>query len=366
MLLKEIINFLETIAPSSLQEDYDNAGLLTGQSSVECTGAVICLDCTESVVEEAIEKNCNLIIAHHPIIFSRLKKITGKNYVERTIIKAIKNDIAIYAIHTNLDNVLEGVNGKIADKLGLKNPKVLLQKEFQLKKIVTFAPPAMADKIREAMFAAGAGHIGKYSECSYTSEGTSTFNPGEGTDPAVGEIGKREYSKELKMEFIFHPYLEEKIITAMKDAHEYEEVAYDIMALGNYNSGRGSGLIGDLEIAEDENAFLAKLQTLFKTPVLKHTPFTGKKIKKVALCGGAGSFLIHKAKASGADIFITSDVKYHEFFDADGEIILADIGHYESEQFTIDLLFDLLREKFPNFALLKTGVNTNPVQYFVP
>lgn len=366
MLIKDIINFLEAIAPPSLQEDYDNAGLITCSAAWDCSGALISLDCTEEIVAEAIEKNCNLIVAHHPIVFKGLKKINGKNYVERTIIKAIKNDIAIYAIHTNLDNVLAGVNGKIAEKLGLENIQILQQKDAQLKKLVTFAPPEMAEKVKEAIFKAGAGHIGKYSECSFAAKGTSTFKPNEGAAPAIGEVGRRETLEEVRMEFIFQSHKEATIIAAMKDAHEYEEVAYDIILLGNYLSDTGAGIIGDLADPMPEMEFLAHLAARFGTKAIKHTSFSGKNVKKVAVCGGAGSFLINAAKAAGADAYVTSDIKYHEFFDADYKLLLADIGHYESEQFTIELLFDLLTDKFPNFALLKTGVNTNPVQYFVP
>ncbi len=366
MLIKDIINFLETIAPSSLQEDYDNAGLITGSATWDCKAALISLDCTEEVVAEAIEKNCNLIIAHHPIVFRGLKKINGKNYVERTIIRAIKNDIAIYAIHTNLDNVLAGVNGKIAEKIGLKNIQILQQKDSQLKKLITFAPLEMAEKVKEAIFLAGGGNIGKYSECSFISKGISTFKPNEGADPAIGEIGKRETLEEIKMEFIFQSFKEPAIIAAMKNAHDYEEVAYDVIPLGNYLSDTGAGIVGELPDSIPESTFLAALSAAFGLKVIKHTSFTGKNVKKVAVCGGAGSFLINSAKAAGADAYITSDIKYHEFFDADSKLLLADIGHYESEQFTIELLFDLLTDKFPNFALLKTGVNTNPVQYFVP
>ena len=364
MLIKNILAFLETVAPASLQEDYDNAGLLAGNSEIECTGVIISLDCTEEVVAEALASNCNLIISHHPIIFSGIKKLTGKNYAERVIIAAIKNDIAIYAIHTNLDNVIAGVNGKIADMLGLVNRKVILQKEFQLKKLITFAPVEMAEKVREAIFKAGGGHIGNYSECSFTSEGITSYTPDEGAGPTIGETGKREAGKELKMEFIFFPHLQNKIVAAMKEAHEYEEVAYDIISLENYMSNRGSGLIGELPAPIAEPDFIKQVQSIFKTPIVKHTSFRGKPIKKVALCGGSGSFLLNHLKETDTDIFITSDIKYHEFFEPDNKFILADIGHYESEQYTIDLLFDLLREKFPNFALLKTGVNTNPVQYF--
>lgn len=364
MLINDIINFLELTAPPSLQEEYDNAGLIIGHKNSECTGIVISLDCTEEVVKEAIENKYNLIISHHPIIFSGLKKINGNSYVERTIIKAIKNDIAIYAIHTNLDNVLEGVNGKIAEMMELQNIQILLPKESRLKKLITFAPLPMAKKVQEAIFTAGGGNIGKYSECSFVAEGKSTFKPGAGTDPTIGKIGTRENIEELKMEFIFETQHENAIISAMKNAHEYEEVAYDIIPLDNYLSNRGSGIIGNLKMPLPEADLLAEVQRIFKIPVIKHTPLMGKPVKKVAVCGGAGSFLINNAKAAGADLYITSDLKYHEFFEADGQIILADIGHYESEQFTIDLLYDLLREKFPSFAVLKTGVNTNPVHYF--
>jgi len=366
MKIKEITSFLETIAPPSLQEDYDNAGLIIGDKEMECSGALVCLDVTEEVLQEAIDKRCNLIIAHHPAIFRGLKKINGKNYTERIIISAIKNDIALYAIHTNLDNVLAGVNGRIAEKMGLIKTTILKQKESQLKKLITFAPPSMAKKVQDAVFAAGGGNIGKYSECSFISEGDSTFKPGEGADPTIGKIGVREESKELKMEFIFQSHLEEKIITAMKNAHEYEEVAYDVIPLGNYLSDTGSGIIGELPSALTEKEFLSNIYKIFNLSVIKHSPFTGKMIQKVAVCGGAGSFLSGDAKAAGAEVYVSSDMKYHEFFDGDGQILLADIGHYESEQFTIDLLYDLLKDKFLNFALLKTAVNTNPVHCFVP
>lgn len=366
MRIKDLIYFLETIAPPSLQEDYDNAGLITGSPDWDCKGALISLDCTEDIVAEALENNCNLIISHHPIVFKGLKKINGKNYVERTIISAIKNDIAVYAIHTNLDNVLAGVNGKMAEKLGLKDVTILQQKDSQLRKLITFAPPEMAEKVKAAIFEAGGGHIGKYSECSFSTKGTSTFTPGEGADPTIGAIGKQELLEEIKMEFIFQAHKEFAVVAAMKAAHEYEEVAYDVIPLGNFLSDTGAGLVGDLNETMEEKAFFVHLTNVFGTPAIKHSSFSGKKISKVAICGGAGSFLINAAKTAGADVYVTSDLKYHEFFDADNKLLLADIGHYESEQFTIELLYDLLSNKFPNFALLKTGVNTNPVQYYVP
>ncbi len=365
MNIQDITSLLEKTAAPFLQEDYDNAGLITGNSQWDCTGAVICLDATEAVVKEAIQKKCNLIIAHHPIIFKGLKKITGKNYVEQTIITAIKNDIAIYAIHTNLDNMPDVVNGKIADLLGLVNRTILAPKPNLLQKLSVFVPAANKEELLNALFAAGGGHIGHYSECSFSTQGTGTFKAGEGTHPFVGAIGQRHTENEAKLEVIFPVWLQQQVTQAMKLAHPYEEVAYDIYNLANTYQQTGSGLLGELPQAMSETALLQKLQHIFKIPVIKHTAFTGKLITKIALCGGAGSFLTGAAIAAGAGIYITSDIKYHEFFDAEAKLLLADIGHYESEQFTIDLLHDILKNNFPNFAVLKTGINTNPVNYFV-
>ena len=366
MKIAEITNFLESIANPSLQESYDNAGLITGNPGWDCNGIVISLDATEEVIKEAIEKKANLVVAHHPIIFSGLKKINGKNYVEKALIAAIKNDIAIYAIHTNLDNVLNGVNGKMAQLLGLKNCTILSPKSNTLKKLYTFVPAAQADRVRNAIFEAGGGNIGNYSECSFNAEGTGTFKAGDNTNPFVGNKGERHQENEIKIEVIFPAWLDNKIVAAMKSAHPYEEVAYDIINLANQYQGTGSGLIGDLENPVEEKAFLETVQSTFKTPVVKHTELRGKPIKRVALCGGAGSFLTGAAIAAGADIYITADMKYHDFFEANGRIVIADIGHYESEQFTIDLLKEVLEQKFHTFAVLKTGVITNPVRYFAP
>jgi dinuclear metal center YbgI/SA1388 family protein len=364
MKISEIISFLESLANPALQEHYDNAGLITGQSDSHCTGIICSLDATENVVQEAIDRKCNMVVAHHPIIFSGLKKINGKNYVEKTIISAIKNDIAIYAIHTNLDNVITGVTGKMATMLGLQNITVLSPKENTLKKLYTFAPVEKADHVRMALFAAGAGYIGNYSETSFNTDGTGTFKAGEGANPFVGDIGKLHHEKETKIEVLFPAYFEKRIIAALLAAHPYEEVAYDIVTLSNANQKEGSGILGELPAAMKETAFLMQLKQTFKLKIIRHSPLLNRSVKKVALCGGAGSFLISKALASGADIFVTADMKYHEFFDANGRMVIADIGHYESEQFTIDLLAELLEKKFPTFAVLKTKAETNPVRYF--
>lgn len=365
MKIFEIIEFLEKKAPPSLQESYDNAGLLVGDPNADCKGILISLDVTEEVVKEAVRKKCNLIVGHHPIVFRGLKKITGKNYVERTVIAAIKNDIAIYAIHTNLDNVLHGVNKKIAEKLGLVNCKVLLPKEETLEQLITFVPVEQAEKVRSALFAAGAGSVGKYDECSFNITGKGTFRAGEGSNPFVGEQGVRHAEEEVRMEMIYPSHLQKKIISALKNSHPYEEVAFYIHALQNVHDNTGSGLIGELAEAVNEREFLSRLKTNFHLSVIRHTDLLNKDVRKVAVCGGAGIFLLPYAIGSGADAYVTADVKYHEFFDADKRILLADIGHYESEQFTIELLTEFLHEKYSNFAVLKTEINTNPVQYFL-
>ena len=364
MKIQDITSLLEKAAPVSLQETYDNAGLITGNPTWECNGVLISLDATEEVIEEAVSKKCNLVIAHHPIVFKGLKRITGKNYVERAIITAIKNDIAIYAIHTNLDNVINGVNGMIADKIGLINRSVLMAKEQLLQKLVVYVPVAGKDHLLDALFKAGAGNIGQYSECSFSGTGTGSFKGGTESNPYVGKPGERHYENEERVEVIFPAWIRKQVIAAMKSAHPYEEVAFDLYSLENGYELTGSGLVAELEVEMDERSFLEMLKNTFNIPLIRHTAFTGRKVKKVALCGGAGSFLTGTAIASGADAYITADIKYHEFFDADGRLLLADIGHYESEQFTIDLLFDLIRKNFPKFAVLKSGRNTNPVNYF--
>jgi len=364
MKISEIISMFEKLAPSVLQEGYDNAGLLTGDASWDCNAVLCTLDCTEEIVNEAIAKNCNLIVAHHPIIFGGLKRITGRNYVEKTIIKAIKHDIAIYAIHTNLDNIIDGVNSRIADKIGLSNRKILSHKSSILKKLFTFVPLEHVNAVKDAIFSAGAGHIGNYSECSFSHEGMGTFKGEEGTNPFVGEPGKRHEEKEMKLEVIFPGWLQEKVVSALIKSHPYEEVAYDVISLDNVHQGIGAGVIGDLASPMKEEEFLALLKKQFGLKIVRHTRFLQKQITKVAVCGGAGSFLVSKALSSGAQAYITADMKYHEFFDANDKMIICDIGHYESEQFTIDLLAEHLQQKFPTFAVLKPDHSTNPVYYF--
>jgi len=364
MQIGEIINYLESLAPLSSQESYDNSGLIVGNRKTTVSNALISLDCTEEIVEEAIQKNCNLIIAHHPIVFKGLKKFNGKNYVERTVLKAIKNDIAIYAIHTNLDNYKLGVNKKIGDLLGVSNPQVLAPVSQKLFKLAVFCPESHAQEVENALFNAGAGQIGNYSECSFSTYGAGSFKANDKANPHVGEAGKRHYEGEIKIEVIASTHLMGKVVNAMLNAHPYEEVAYDCIPLLNKNKDEGAGMIGTLDTPLDERAFLDKVKATFKCGIIRHTALQNKPIKKVAWCGGAGSFLLGTAKGKGADIYITGDFKYHEFFDAEDQIIIADIGHFESEQYTIELLDELLRKKFATFAPCLTEINTNPVKYY--
>lgn len=365
MRISTITSFLESLAPPVLQESYDNAGLITGSGDWECTGILCSLDATEPVVEEAVRSGCNLIVAHHPIVFGGLKRLNGNNYVEKTVIAAIKKDIAIYAIHTNLDNVMEGVNGRMAQVLGLQHLQILAPKAGTLRKLFTFVPSAHAAVVRSALFAAGAGQIGRYGECSFNATGTGTFTAGPGTRPFTGEEGVPHEEAETKVEVIFPAHLEKAVIKALLDSHPYEEVAYDLVALTNVHTGIGAGIIGKLPEALPAADFLNLLRQSFHTPLIRHTAPGSRPIQKVALCGGAGSFLISNALRAGVDAFVTADLKYHEFFDANDRLLLADIGHYESEQFTIDLLQEVLEQKFPNFAVLKTKVETNPVHYYI-
>ena len=363
MKIKDITDFLESIAPSEYQESYDNSGLIVGDKNAKVKKALITLDATEEVVDEAIREKCQLIIAHHPIVFGGLKKLNGKNYVERVVIKAIKNNIAIYAIHTNYDNVLEGVNAKICERLDLVDAEILLPKQGLLKKLYTFIPVSHHQRVANALFEAGAGNIENYSEASFNAPGKGTFKGNEASNPAIGKKGIREEVDEVRFETIFPAILERKVIAALIATHPYEEVAYDVVSLDNQYSRVGSGIVGNLKKPMDELSFLKFVKRQMKTDCIRYTPLLGKQVKRVAVCGGAGRFLLNNAIASKADVFITADFKYHDFFDADGHIVVGDVGHFESEQFTKELLRDHILEKFPTFAAQITKINTNPIKY---
>ena len=363
MKLRDICNKLEEWAPLAYQESYDNSGLIVGNPDQDVKGVLVSLDCLECVVDEAISKDCNVIVSHHPIVFGGLKSLTGKNYVERTVLKAIKNNIALYAIHTNLDNIDTGVNRMIADRLSLQNIRILEPKKDDLKMLITYVPNSHVEAVSAALFTQGAGSIGEYSECHFSVDGIGTFKGSENSNPAVGHKGVRESVSEQRIELVFPSYLESEVIFALKSAHPYEEVAYSVLSLNNKNQNVGSGMIGEISEPLNEMEFLKNLKIKLKTDCIRYTSLLNNEIKKVALCGGSGRFLLNAAKQSGADIFITSDFKYHEFFDAEDRILIADIGHYESEQYTMDLIADFLRKNFPKFAIHLSKVNTNPINY---
>jgi len=364
MLIKDITNHLESIAPLALQENYDNCGLLVGNANDECFAALLTLDCTEEIIDEAIAIGANLVIAHHPIIFGGIKKLNGKNYVERTIIKAIKNNIAIYAAHTNYDNINNGVNEMICNKIGLTNCKILVPKPQTLQKLITYCPVNNAEMVRTSLFAAGAGNIGNYSNCSFSSEGYGTYMANENANPTAGEIGKLHTEKEVKIEVIFPFYSEQKIVEALVKSHPYEEVAYDIISISNTSNLFGSGMLGVLENELSEHDFLKQLKLTFGLQAIKHTNLLNKKIKTVAVCGGSGSFLLGHAIAANADVYVSSDFKYHEYFNAENKIVIADIGHFETEQFTPQIFYNHIIKKFSTFATHLSKVNTNPIKYF--
>lgn len=364
MIIQEVINHLEEFAPLAYAEDFDNVGLLVGNKNNELTGILVTLDTIEEVVDEAIQNNCNLIVSFHPIIFKGLKKITGKSYVERTVLKAIKNDIAIYAIHTALDNAMEGVNDAICQQLELVNKQILIPQKQTIKKLTTFVPVKEAEKLRMALFNAGAGNIGNYTHCSFNSEGIGTFNGNENSNPTKGAKGDIHKEQETQITVTYARHFESNILKALFESHSYEEVAYEITTLENTNQRIGMGMIGELKNPMDEKHFLNFVKTKMNTPLIRHTSLLGKNIKKIAVLGGSGSFAIEAAKVSGADAFITADLKYHDFFTAENQLLLLDIGHFESEQFTKNLLVAFLIKKITNFAVVLSKTNTNPVKYF--
>lgn len=364
MKISEIIQSLEEFAPPQLQEEYDNSGLNIGNAKNEITGIIICIDVTPEVVKEAISKKCNLIISHHPLIFSKIKKITGANYVEESIILAIKNDISIYCGHTNFDSIDTGVSAKICDKLELKNRKILSPKNNYLKKIAVYTPESHTSTVRDAMFVAGAGKIGNYDSCSFNISGEGSFRANEGCKPFVGEVGELHFEKEVKIEMIFPIHLEGKVISAMLEAHPYEEVAYDIYSLTNKWDKAGLGMLAKLEKPIQEKDLLDKLKKEFNLDCIKHSEFINKPITKIAVCGGSGAFLIETAKRSGAQVFISGDIKYHDYFAAENKLLIVDIGHFESEQFTKEIFYDIIMKKNPNFAVHFSEINTNPIKTY--
>ena len=364
MVVQDVINHLHDLAPLAYAEDFDNVGLLIGDKSQKVSGILVTLDTLESVVDEAIDKKCNLIVSFHPIIFKGLKGLTGKTYVERVVIKAIQHNIAIFAIHTALDNAFQGVNAMICERLGLRNKKVLIPQKDTIKKLTTYVPNTHAELLRTALFRAGAGNIGNYNACSFNVEGHGTYRGNEDSNPTIGKKLQLHTEQETKITVTFKKHIESQVLKALFHTHPYEEVAYEVITIENTNQHIGMGMIGELEIPQSETDFLSFVKDQMHTGVIRHSKLLNRQIKKVAVLGGSGSFAIGAAKLAGADLFVTADLKYHDFFTAENTIVVADIGHYESEQYTKTLLVDYLSKKITNFAIILSNTNTNPVKYF--
>jgi dinuclear metal center YbgI/SA1388 family protein len=363
MKIAQIIGIIEEFAPLPLQDGYDNSGLQAGDASQPVRGILLCLDVTEEVVDEAIELGCNLIISHHPLLFKSVATLTGKTYIERCLIKACKNDLAIYSVHTNLDNVWGGVNFRLAEKIGLQNLRLLKPQSNGLLKLVVFVPMEQAETVRNALFNAGAGHIGNYDACSFNLAGEGTFRASVHANPFVGTVGQLHTEKEIRIEVVLPEYRKTAVTCALLASHPYEEPAYDFYSLANTWDRAGAGVVGELPAAEDEESFLQRIKDIFQLKCLKHSPFTGRMIRDVALCGGSGAFLLRDAIAYGADVFLTGEAKYNDYYDVENRILLAVLGHYESELCTKEIFFDILSKKIPTFAIHFSNVNTNPVNY---
>lgn len=363
MKLKDLCSYLDSVVPLSFQESYDNSGLQVGQPDDEIKSALLTLDVTGDVIDEAIREGCDLIISHHPVIFGTIRSITGKSSTEKILLQAIRNNISIYSSHTNLDVVNNGVSKKLAEKAGLKNVSVLSPSARKLLKLVTFIPEKHFAPVSEAIFDAGAGVTGNYDRCGFATSGTGSFRGGESTHPFVGEKGSIHFEKEIRFETILYSHLRNKVVRALLEAHPYEEVAYDLYPIENESTNEGSGCIGELDEPISEEDFLHLLSSRLDARSIRHSKMRWQMVKRVAVCGGAGSFLLDKAIARKADALVTSDIKYHTFFEAESRILLVDCGHYETEKFSTEILYDLILKKFPKFALRFSEINTNPINY---
>lgn len=363
MKVKEVVDALERFAPLPLQDGFDNAGLQVGLTEATVTGALLCLDVTEAVIDEAADRHCNIIISHHPLLFNKLKRVTGEDYIQRCVMKAIQKGIVVYSAHTNMDNAFCGVNFKMAEKLGLKNVQILEPKADSLVKLVTYVPASHADVVRKALFEVGCGNIGNYDNCSYNIEGYGTFRAGEGTHPFVGEVGEEHREEEVRIETIVPAHKEGSAVKAMLEVHPYEEPAYDLFPVKNNWSQAGAGAVGELEESEETSSFLQRLKATFDVACVRHNAYNGKLVKRIALCGGAGAFLMPLAIARHADVFITGEIKYHEFFGHEDEILLAEIGHYESEQYTTEIFYSIIKDLCPELPTYMSSVVTNPIKY---
>lgn len=364
MLIKEIIHHLQELAPLARQEDYDNSGLQVGRVDVDCSGALVCVDVTPAVVNEAIALGCNLIISHHPLIFKPLKHITGSSLTEQSVMIALSNNVTVYSAHTCLDNAPKGVSWKMAHMLGLEQVSVLQPQTNRMLKLSVFVPPTHADKLCESLFEAGAGHIGSYEHCVFRSQGCGSWRPLDGADPCIGTVGEVSSQPEVRLDMMLPVWKREAVEQALLAVHPYERPAYEFVAVRNSEPDAGSGAIGVLPEPMTAAQLALKIKDTFGSPVIRCSLMAPESmVQKVALCGGSGASLISHAIAAGADVYLTSDTKYHDFVDYGKRILLVDIGHHESEQCTKSIFYHLIREIFPNFAVRYSQQDINPIKY---
>ncbi|MEG0499933.1 MAG: Nif3-like dinuclear metal center hexameric protein [Rikenellaceae bacterium] len=363
MVVSEVIKIIEGFAPPALAENFDNVGLMVGDKSMRVRGILLTLDVVEESVDEAVERGLNLIITHHPLIFSPLKSLTGKNYIERVLIRAIKQGVAIYSAHTNLDSVQQGVSFRLGEKLGLQKMQVLRPVKNNLLKLVVYSPFNYSNGIRKALADSGAGFIGQYDSCSFSAMGEGRFRATAGLRPFVGSVGELHTEKEERIETVVQRHKLAETLVQLRRVHPYEEMAYDVMPLENMDPSVGLGVIGEFSEEMDVYDFLGGVKKILQIPMIKYSAPVKNRIRRVALCGGAGASFINDAINSGADIYVTGDLKYHDYFVPDGRITIADIGHFESEQFTLDIFNDVLIKKITNFTVCKTALNCNPINY---
>lgn len=363
MKISEITGAIEKYAPLWLQEEWDNAGLQVGDTDREATGAVLCVDATEAIVDEAIDRGVNLVISHHPLLFRGLKRITGRTATERIVAKALKHDIAIYSAHTNMDSAPGGVSWATGRRAGLTAMRTLVPQQGRLMKLAVFVPSAYSNAVSEALWNAGAGRMGNYDRCAYMTDGRGTYRPLPGADPAIGTVGQSHTEAETRIEVVFPTAISGRVVQAMLKAHPYEEPAFDLIPLANDITSAGLGVIGSLKTPMPASEYIAWVKQALGIGAIPYAGDARRMVHRVALCGGAGAEFIGNAIAAGADLYMCGDLKYHDFTTHADSIVLADIGHYESEQCTKEIFYDIIQKNFPNFATYYAEEDKNPISY---
>lgn len=362
--LRTLLACIEQWAPFSWQESYDNAGLILGDPDRNVTEALVCFDVTPEVVDEAVRIGAGLIVSHHPAIFKGIKRINPASRLGYMIKQSLCHDIAWCALHTNLDNTLNGVNSYLCEQLGLKDVQPLAPLQDIYGKLQVYVPEAYAEKLRQALAEAGCGAGARYDACSYSSRGEGRFRAGSQAHPFSGQIGELHCEAECKIECLYPLHKTRQVLDVLRTNHPYEEPAFDLLPLRNEATGQGAGAIGNLQESMQETELLDKLKELTGTHCIRHSGFRGRKIRRIALCGGSGGSFIGNACARQADAYITGDLKYHDFADAGSGTWLVDIGHFESEKFAMELIFRFIRKNFPNFAVSISEQARNPVSFY--